>query len=173
MKPIRSAFRLALPLLAVTLGFAATSATEPTAGTDPIGWPAATAECRPWTRWWWLGSAMDRPNLTRILEEFRRAGLGGVDICPIYGAKGYEDRFIDFLSPKWMDVLAHTATEAKRLGLGVDMTTGTGWPFGGPGVSAEDASARVVLKRYEIAGGAGLSDRLPPGRLQCLRSVSA
>src|SRR5215217_1791718 len=95
---------------------------------DRLGWPQATREARPWTRWWWLGSAVDEPNLTRLLEQYHQAGLGGVEICPIYGARGYEDRYIDFLTPKWMAVLAHTTAEAKRLGMGVDMTTGTGWP---------------------------------------------
>jgi hypothetical protein len=141
-------------------------------GDDPLAWPENERECRPWARWWWLGSAVDRENLTRLLERYRAAGLGGVEICPIYGAKGAEDRFIDFLSPRWVEMLAHTTTEAKRLGLGVDLTTGTGWPFGGPNVSAADASSRVVLKRYDLAAGARIEERLPPGTLQCLRAVS-
>src|SRR5437773_1618436 len=77
----------------------------PAADPDPLAWPARTAQQQPWTRWWWLGSAVDRENLTRSLEEFKEAGIGGVEICPIYGAKGYEDKFIDFLSPKWMEML--------------------------------------------------------------------
>src|SRR5262245_32789077 len=154
---------LALPL----------AAAEPAAPPDPLAWPAATAESRPWTRWWWLGNAVDPPNLTRILEEFKQAGLGGVEVCPIYGAKGSEDKFIDFLSPQWMAMLAHTTNEAKRLGLGVDITTGTGWPFGGPTVSDADASARAVLKSYAVVGGAGLTERLPAGKLHCLRAVSS
>src|SRR5207249_3946961 len=113
-----------------------------------------------------------RPNLTRLLEQYRAAGLGGVEICPIYGANGFEDRDIDYLSPQWMEMLAHTTVEARRLGLGVDMTTGTGWPFGGPGVSAEAASSRVILKSYSLAGGARLEHRLPEGTLQCLMAVS-
>jgi hypothetical protein len=115
---------------------------------------------------------VDKPNLTRILEEFKQAGVGGVEICPIYGAKGSETKFIDFLSPQWMAMLAHTTTEANRLGLGVDMTTGTGWPFGGPGVTDEDASARVVLKSYTLADGERLQERLPAGKLRCLLAVS-
>src|SRR5437763_419109 len=90
----------------------------PAAEPDPLAWPAVAAEHRPWTRWWWLGSAVDRENLTRSLDEFKRAGIGGVEICPIYGAKGYEEKFIDFLSPRWVEMLAHTTAEAKRLGLG-------------------------------------------------------
>ena len=140
---------------------------------DPLAWPQPTAENRPWTRWWWLGSAVDKENLTLQLQQFKDAGIGGVEICPIYGAKGYEDRYIDYLSPKWMEMLAHTITEAKRLGLGVDMTTGTGWPFGGPNVTADDAIAKVVLKTYDVAGGANLNVALPNGKLQCLVAVSS
>ena len=52
---------------------------------NPLGWPAVTSTSKPWTRWWWLGSAVDQPNLTRQLEDFAQTGLGGVEICPIYG----------------------------------------------------------------------------------------
>jgi hypothetical protein len=149
------------------------SSVRTAAAADPLAWPTVTAESRPWSRWWWLGSAVDRENLSALLQQYQQAGLGGVEICPIYGAKGYEDRFIDFLSPKWMEMLAHTTTEAKRLGLGVDLTTGTGWPFGGPNVTAEDASAGAVLKRYEVAGGADLKEPLPQGKLRALVAVSS
>src|SRR5215467_5596560 len=135
-------------------------------------WPIPTHENRPWTRWWWLGSAVDKTNLTRLLTEYRDAGIGGVEICPIYGAKGYEDQFIDFLSPKWMEMFAHTAAECKRLGLGLDLTTGTGWPFGGPNVSPEIASGKAVLKRYDVAGGEQFKTELPQGQLQCLMAYS-
>jgi hypothetical protein len=110
-------------------------------------WPTATRDTRPWTRWWWLGSAVDEAGLTRQLEQLAAAGFGGVEICPIYGAKGWEDRYVPFLSPRWMELLAHTTREAQRLSLGVDLTTGTGWPFGGPWVGDEDASSSLVLER--------------------------
>jgi hypothetical protein len=168
--------RKTLPALAsilAPLGLLAATGSGENAGTpDPLGWPAVTREAHPWTRWWWLGSAVDKENLTRQLTLFQQAGLGGVEICPIYGAKGYEDRFIDFLSPQWMAMLAHTTIEARRLGLGVDLTTGTGWPFGGPFVSPTDASSGVILKRYDLAGGGTLGDPLPDGQLQCLVAVS-
>ncbi len=137
---------------------------------DSLGWPAVTATNKPWTRWWWLGSAVDRPNLTRELEDFAKTGLGGVEICPIYGAVGAEDRSLKFLSPEWMAMLGHTTTEAKRLGLGVDMTTGTGWPFGGPQVTPEIASVGLEVIQKEASGGQRLTLSMPKGKLQCLRA---
>lgn len=120
-------------------------------------------ETKPWTRWWWPGSAVDTNNVTRLLTEYRDAGYGGVEICPIYGAKGAEERFIDFLSPQWMAMLAHTTREAERLGLGVDMTAGTGWPFGGPWVTTEDASSRLITKVHRVKGGKTLNTAWPEG----------
>jgi hypothetical protein len=167
MNPRKLVFLRALGCL---LFFSAIISTP--AADEPLGWPSATCTNHPWTRWWWLGSAVDKTNLTRMLTQFHDAGIGGVEICPIYGAKGYEDRFIDFLSPKWMEMLAHTTTEAKRLDLGVDMTTGTGWPMGGPHVTTEEASARMVMQQYNILGGSKLQFTLPKGRLQCLMAFS-
>lgn len=139
---------------------------------SPTVWPTLTAENRPWTRWWWPGNAVDRQNLTDLLTQYRDAGIGGVEICPIYGAKGYEDQYLQFLSPQWMQMLAHTTGEARRLGIQVDLTTGTGWPFGGPNVSAETASASVVLQQYEVAGATKFDQKLPDGKLQHLLAVA-
>lgn len=139
-------------------------------GTPDTAWPTVTREARPWTRWWWLGSAVDTTNLTRQLTTFREAGLGGVEICPIYGAKGAESRFLPFLSPGWMARLAHTTTEAERLDLGVDLTTGTGWPFGGPQVIPDDASARMNLQHHTVAAGRPLAVTLPRGLPVAIRA---
>lgn len=101
-------------------------------------------EARPWTYWWWPGSAVDSANITYNLELFSKAGIGGVHIIPIYGVKGYEEKFIDFLSPQWMKMLAYSSRECERLGMGLDMTLGTGWPFGGSQVSDENSSSRLL-----------------------------
>lgn len=162
---------LALPAAAFAQGIPSTAQDDGRLQTES-GWAAPTRDTRPWTRWWWLGSAVDDTNLTRMLAAFHDAGIGGVEICPVYGVKGYEDRFIRFLSPGWMEKLAHTTLEAGRLGLGVDLTTGTGWPMGGPRVTTGDASARVHLKKYDLAAGARLDAALPKGALQCLLAVS-
>ena len=146
----REAMALLVALFACLFNSAARAAD---ATTDPLAWPPVTQDSRPWSYWWWLGSAVDKENLTKELTRYRDAGWGGVHIIPIYGAKGWEAKFIDYLSPKWMEMLKHTVTEAQRLGLGVDMTTGTGWCFGGPNVSEHDACAQAVT--HDLRGGRG------------------
>jgi hypothetical protein len=117
-----------------------------------LDWPAVTREHKPWTRWWWPGSAVDAASLTYQLEQLAEVGFGGVEITPIYGAQGYEARYLEFLGPEWLKMLEHTGREARRLGLGVDMATGTGWPFGGPWVDESLAAAKPVLRNGQLTG---------------------
>jgi len=131
-----------------------------------LAWPPITQQTKPWTRWWWMGSAVDKPNISRLLDQYQRAGFGGVEICPIYGAHGYEKRFIDYLSPKWMDMLDWTTAEGKRLGMGIDMTTGTGWPMGGPNTSVADSSSVNVGQRYDAVGGTPFHQSFGGDRVQ-------
>ncbi len=118
-----------------------------------VSWPEIKNEARPAARWWWLGSAVDKENLSYNLNEYAKAGLGALEITPIYGVVGNEKNEINFLSPKWMETLAHTETEANSLGIQIDMNTGTGWPFGGPEVSIEDAATKIIFQDYKVNGG--------------------
>ncbi|MCE6988770.1 glycosyl hydrolase [Dyadobacter sp. CY323] len=101
---------------------------------------------KPWTYWWWMGSEVTKQDISAQLQFFKKSGLGGVHIIPIYGVKGNESASIRFLSPQWLDVMQFTVKEGQRLGLGVDLTTGTGWPFGGPNVTADLAARNMILK---------------------------
>ena len=161
---------MALLLTFVVLDSGCAAQEKPVPG--ELTWPATTKQNHPWTRWWWMGSAVDEESLTYALSQYQQAGIGGVEICPIYGVKGYEDKFTDFLSPVWMKLLEHTLREGKRLDIGVDLTLGTGWPFGGPMVTKEDASSGVILKRYELQDGK-LTEALPKEPLCYLLAVSA
>ncbi len=150
MRIPRRAFTL---LTVLSLGMAihaAAPADSRTAAANP--WPEITRDNKPWTRWWWPGSGVDKASLTRQLEQFAAAGLGGVEITPIYGARGYENRYIPYLSKEWMDMLEHVGREARRLGLGVDMATGTGWPFGGPWIDESNALKKIAFKEGQLTG---------------------
>jgi hypothetical protein len=130
-----------------------------------VDWPPITREAKPWTRWWWMGSAVDSLNITYNLEALSRAGIGGAEITPIYGVKGWEAHSINYLSPQWMKMLSFTESEAKRLGMSVDMSGGTGWPFGGPEVAIEDAASKAIFKdnRLEIGKTKQQVKRAAPG----------
>jgi len=131
-------------------------------------WPPVTTQAKPHAYWWWMGSAVDTNNITKELTRYHDAGMGGVHIIPIYGAKGWESKYIPYLSPEWMEMLDYTVTEARRLGMEVDMTTGTGWCFGGPEVTDEEANAVMVSDVWRVAAGGRIPLKFGRAKTQAL-----
>ncbi|ARS40670.1 glycoside hydrolase [Sphingobacteriaceae bacterium GW460-11-11-14-LB5] len=145
-------------LLFSTLTFGLAKAQKPVKNTG--SWPVIEKQMKPWTRWWWMGNAVDEQNLDLVLKKYADAGLGGVEITPIYGAKGFEKQYLQFLSPEWMNILHHTVNKANTLGLGVDMNTGTGWPFGGPQIKPENAATKLITQQYTLKAGEKLTEAI-------------
>lgn len=125
-------------------------------------WPNINVEAKPATRWWWMGSAVDKENLTRNIKSYAEAGMGTLEITPIYGVQGNDANEIPFLSPQWMEMLRHTQSEAHRNGMQIDMNTGTGWPFGSPEVSLEDAASCLIISEYKLKSGERLRVKVEP-----------
>jgi alpha-L-rhamnosidase len=164
------AARAGLVALAVALGAVRPDIVGSSVAAGP-DWPAVTNQTRPWTRWWWMGSAVDAAGLTTELESLHAAGLGGVEITPIYRVAGTEARVIPYLSDDWTRQLAHVLVEARRLDLGVDMATGTGWPFGGPWVGAGDAARALAVRTWVVEGSQRLREPVhleQPGFLRAI-----
>ena len=108
-------------------------------------WPTPRPEARAGTRWWWLGSAVDKENLQWTMQQYADHGIGAVEITPLYGVKGNDKNNIPFLSDQWMEMLREVQQNGRKMGIEVDMSTGTGWPFGGPWVPLEESAAKVVF----------------------------
>lgn len=135
-------------------------------------WPVVTNTAKPWTRWWWQGSAVNKTDLSSLMKQYSDAGLGGLEITPIYGVHGAEHQFIPFLSPQWVSMLEHTLQEASRLKMGIDLATGTGWPFGGPWVTPTDACKNVNLKTWSLKTGEKLTEKVLFTQQPMVRTVS-
>ncbi|HEU4932359.1 MAG TPA: glycosyl hydrolase [Pyrinomonadaceae bacterium] len=105
-------------------------------------------------RWWWFGPAVDNAQLEREMRLMKEGGIGGFEVQPVYAlslddaSKGIKTSA--FLSPEFLNALRFTADKAKDLGLRFDLTLGSGWPFGGPGVSIEHAAARLRYERAKV-----------------------
>ena len=115
-------------------------------------WPSASQEAKPGTRWWWLGSAVDREGLTWNMQQYASHGIGAVEITPLYGVQGNEVNNIPYLSDKWMEMLRFTQEQGKANGIEIDMATGTGWPFGGPWVPLEESACKAVFVERNFSG---------------------
>ena len=79
------------------------------------------------------------------MKQYADCGIGALEITPIYGVLNNEQNNIEFLSPKWMEMLRFVQSEGKKYNIQIDMATGTGWPFGGPWVPMEESASKLLV----------------------------
>ncbi len=108
-------------------------------------------------RWWWFGPAVTTEELDRELHQMKDAGIGGFEVQPVYPltlddpSKGLIN--LRYLSPEFLAAVSSTARTAHELGLRMDMTMGSGWPFGGPHITPELAAEGLRCLRIPIQHG--------------------
>lgn len=104
-------------------------------------------DARPMVRWWWFGPAVVPPQLEREMALMKAGGFGGFEVQPTYplALDGQYPglRNIKFLSPEFYRALGFTAAKAKEMGLRMDLTLGSGWPYGGPMFSRKEAAQSI------------------------------
>jgi hypothetical protein len=100
-------------------------------------------------RWWWFGPSVVKPELEKELDTMRTAGIGGVEIQPVYPlmlddpAKGVVN--FRYLSPEFLGDVSFANEKAHALGLRVNITLGSGWPYGGPTTTLALAAGRLKV----------------------------
>ena len=109
-------------------------------------------------RWWWYGPAVTKPMLEQEMQTMKAGGIGGFEVQPTYPLSvdgelpGVHN--IKFLSPEFFDMLRFTADKAKELGLRMDLTLGSGWPYGGPMFSKSEGAGEIFEQIARPAAGA-------------------
>ena len=108
-------------------------------------------------RWWWFGPAVTKPELQRELEQMKAEGIGGVEIATLYPLAlddpktGFHNQ--KFLSDEHLDAILFAANTARKLGLRVDITLGSGWPFGGPHIPVTQAAGELRVEMAPVPLG--------------------
>ncbi|MGN0845944.1 MAG: glycosyl hydrolase [Kiritimatiellia bacterium] len=115
-----------------------------------VEWPVVTRTMKPWAYNWWMGSAVDEAGLRLQIEEMERARMGGFHVIPIYSVKGNpNDR--ELLSPQWMAAWGTAVRLAGEKGMGVDLTMGSGWCFGGAHLAPEEGCWMLEVNSKRLA----------------------
>ncbi len=113
------------------------------------GFATPPDDARPMMRWWWFGPAVDKVELARELRAMRAGGIGGVEIQPVYALEldnpAENFRNLPYLSKDFLDRLSFAAQTAHDLGLRLNLTLGSGWPYGGSYVPVTDAAGRLRI----------------------------
>lgn len=162
---------LLLPLITLALASCNPTDKDTVIESGDLGWPEITSGNKAWTRWWWPASAVGKSDIDTMLRQYDEAFLGGMEVTTIYGAKGYEEQFLDYLSPEWMELFEYTLKEAGKRDMGIDLANASGWPFGGPWVEPEDACRYLASKTYKLKGGESLSEKIEYVEKPLLRTL--
>jgi alpha-L-rhamnosidase len=133
-------------------------------------------DARPMMRWWWFGLAAEKPEIRRELQQMKADGIGGAELAFVYPqvvddpARGLINE--PFLSREMLANVTYAAEQARSLGLRLDVTLGSGWPYGGPATTLAEAAGRLRIEELPVAPG---SIRLPDFKLaegETLLSIS-
>ena len=110
--------------------------------------PAYGVLGKPYVRWWWFASEINREDIDVQITWIRENGFGGVELSFVY-PRNDDEAVHPYLGAEWQGAVAYCATACRDAGIGFDLTFGSLWPFGGSMIGESDAS-----RTY-----AGLSDQ--------------
>ena len=107
-------------------------------------------------RWWWFGPSVTKAEIARELETMKAGGIGGVEIQPVYPMEPDSSSIknLPYLSDEFLDAVRFANDKARELGMRVDITVGSGWPYGGPQVGIDRAASKLRVERVAAAAGA-------------------
>jgi len=116
---------------------------------------APPPDARPMVRWWWFGAAVEKPEILRELQKMKADGIGGAELAFVYPevlddpARGLKN--LPFLSPGMLDAVTYAQAEGRKLGLRIDLTLCSGWPYGGPATPLAEAAGQLQTIEVPIA----------------------
>jgi len=128
---------------------------------------------RPIARWWWPGNDVTEEELRREIGVLDKAGFGGAEIQAFnkgfdFGAmpEAQQKRVSGFATPAFFENVAAAIDEARKHGLFIDYTFGSGWPFGGGyDITPELASIELRWTHMSLAGPAKFRERVETPQL--------
>ena len=129
---------------------------------------------RPWVWGHWLNGNVSKESITTQLEAIQRVGLGGVTMFDV-SQPGIPPGPHGYLDAGWQKLFAFEIAEAKRLGLEVMSANGAGYSGnGGPWITPELASQKIVESATRVQGGRRFYGQLPlpPANGNFYRDVS-
>ena len=121
------------------------------------GFATPPDDARPMVRWWWFGVAVQRSEILHELRQMKADGIGGVELAFVYPqvlndpTGGLEN--LPFLSPAMLREITYAQAEGRKLGLRVDLTLCSGWPYGGPSTTVSEAAGRLRTVQALLAPG--------------------
>ncbi|SEM81084.1 alpha-L-rhamnosidase [Mucilaginibacter gossypiicola] len=124
---------------------------------NPATFHKPSIQFAPFARWWWPGNFVDSVELKREINLFADHDFGGMEIQPlnffIPGTPEAKAKIVTWDTPDYYANVAAVMREARKRGLTIDMTDGSGWPPGGPFLKDEDGFITLAFAEKDVTGG--------------------
>ena len=123
---------------------------------------------RPLVRWWWPGNYLTDSELRREIDVLDKAGFGGAEIQAFFKGLAVKDfseaqiqQINSYASASFFRHVGTAVDEARKHGMFIDYTFGSGWPFGGGDViTPELASIELRSTHLSVEGPAKFREQL-------------
>lgn len=125
---------------------------------DATAFREPSVDFRPWVRWWWPGGEVQAEEVKREVGILASAFFGGAEIQAMDAALPKDvpgevlEMRLSVHTPRFYQVLAVALEEARRLGLKIDLTFGSGWPPGGMHVGPNEAQKTLLYAEKVVEG---------------------
>jgi hypothetical protein len=159
---VKQFFFTGLAIAALSSGLALM--TGPARAESPLeslwaGFEKPPVDCRPHTRWWWMGNALTKDDIDWQLGQMQEQGMGGVEQVSM--PEVYTRGNHDYLSPEYFELLRHAVERARERGLEVSLNFGgPGWIWGGKWVPKADQSKVMLASMLAVEGPLAFSGPL-------------
>jgi len=106
------------------------------------------ASSKPLTRWWWFASEMKEVDIADQLNWLKDNDFGGVEVAWIYPLNRSIRDTVNitprqpWLGEEWRGIVRYCKEYADSIGLSVDFTFGSLWPFGDLEVTPEESTQK-------------------------------
>ncbi|GBU08131.1 hypothetical protein AwDysgo_14620 [Bacteroidales bacterium] len=107
--------------------------------------------------WWWLEGNNSREGILYDLSEMKKVGIKGAIIFDA-GSSNYNhihktESGPVFMSPQWRDLFKYSCQVADSLDIEISLNMGSGWNNGGPWITPELSSKKLVWSEIDVVGG--------------------
>ena len=151
---------------------------------NPAVFPKPPLEFGPFARWWWPGNNVDSTELKREVNLFADNDFGGMEIQPlnlfIPGTAEAKTKVLTWDTPDYYANVIAVMQQARKRGLTIDLTDGSGWPPGGPFLKDEDGFITLTYADKDVTGGdiaipvpTVTNNTTAPSRLEAVLAVKA
>lgn len=120
---------------------------------------------KPRVYWWWLEGNNSKEGIRSDLSEMKKVGIQGAILFDAgsssYAGMKQTEPGPAFMGAEWRELFTYACQVADSLDMEISLNIGSGWNDGGPWVTPELASKKMVWSELSVQGPKQLSEQLP------------